>query len=84
MPATLPRSTPSGHSSRYSCHDPVGENGHPEKTLTVQPTNQAGSPLNTVLTAPRVYMVDSYVEVPSEPGLGVTLDWTVVERYRVR
>ena len=52
--------------------------------MTVQPTNQAGSPLNTVLTAPRVYMVDSYVEVPSEPGLGVTLDWTVVERYRVR
>ncbi len=50
----------------------------------MQLTSQEGSPLNTDLTALRLHMVDGYVEVPSGPGLGVTLDWAVVERYRVR
>jgi L-rhamnonate dehydratase len=42
-----------------------------------------GSPLNTDLTTPRLQMIDGYVAVPSTPGLGVSLDWGVVERYRV-
>ena len=28
-------------------------------------------------------MVDGYVDVPSGPGLGIDLDWTVIERFRV-
>ena len=42
-----------------------------------------GSPLNTSLVEPAMQMVDGYVDVPTGPGLGVELDWTVVERYRV-
>ena len=42
-----------------------------------------GSPLNTSLVTPRMTMEDGYVAVPTGPGLGVALDWDVVERYRV-
>ena len=42
-----------------------------------------GSPLNTDLTTPRLQMVDRYVTVPKTPGLGVSLTWEVVQRYRV-
>ena len=45
--------------------------------------SMAGSPLNTSLTKPGMIMVDGYVDVPTTPGLGVELDWEVVERYRV-
>ena len=30
---------------------------------------------------PAMQMVDGYVEVPCGPGLGIELDWTVVERF---
>jgi L-alanine-DL-glutamate epimerase-like enolase superfamily enzyme len=43
-----------------------------------------GSPLNTDLTTPRPQMVDGFVDVPNAPGLGIGLDWDVVNRYRVR
>ena len=42
-----------------------------------------GSPLSTSLVVPTMEMVDGYVDVPSGPGLGVELDWTIVERFRV-
>ena len=42
-----------------------------------------GSPLNTSLVRPAPEMVDGYVAVPSAPGLGIALDWNVVERYRI-
>ena len=45
--------------------------------------SMAGSPLNTSLVKPGMQMVDGYVDVPTTPGLGVELDWEVVERYRV-
>ena len=43
-----------------------------------------GSPLNTSLVQPALTMIDGYVDVPTAPGLGVELDWAVVEQYRVR
>jgi L-alanine-DL-glutamate epimerase-like enolase superfamily enzyme len=43
-----------------------------------------GSPRNTDLTTPRLQVADGYVEVPNAPGLGVSLDWEAVDRYRVR
>jgi L-alanine-DL-glutamate epimerase-like enolase superfamily enzyme len=43
-----------------------------------------GSPLNTDLTTPRLQMADGYVDVPSMPGPGVSLDRDVVERYRAQ
>jgi L-rhamnonate dehydratase len=42
-----------------------------------------GSPLNTSLVLPTPELVDGFVAVPSAPGLGIELDWDVVERYRV-
>lgn len=42
-----------------------------------------GSPLNTSLVQPAMTMVDGYVDVPCNPGLGIELDWAVVDRYRV-
>ncbi len=42
-----------------------------------------GSPLNTSLVVPVMPMIDGYVTVPTGPGLGVALDWDVVERFRV-
>jgi L-rhamnonate dehydratase len=45
--------------------------------------SMAGSPLNTSLVKPGLKMVDGYVDVPTKPGLGIELDWEVVERYRV-
>jgi L-alanine-DL-glutamate epimerase-like enolase superfamily enzyme len=42
-----------------------------------------GSPLNTSLVTPAMTLEDGFVRVPSGPGLGVELDWDVVERYRV-
>jgi L-rhamnonate dehydratase len=41
------------------------------------------SPLSTWLVLSTMRMVDGYVDVPSGPGLGVELDWTVIERFRV-
>ncbi len=41
-----------------------------------------GSPLNTSLVGPALTMVDGDVDVPTKPGLGVALDWDVVERYQ--
>ena len=43
-----------------------------------------GSPLNTSLVQPALTMVDGFVDVPTAPGLGVELDWDVVERLRIR
>ncbi len=42
-----------------------------------------GSPLNTALVTPAMTMNDGYVAVPTTPGLGVALDWAVVDKYRV-
>jgi L-alanine-DL-glutamate epimerase-like enolase superfamily enzyme len=42
------------------------------------------SPLRQTLTRQTFPVVDGYVEVPQEPGLGVELDEVVLERYRVR
>jgi L-alanine-DL-glutamate epimerase-like enolase superfamily enzyme len=41
-----------------------------------------GSPLNTLLVRTGMEMKDGVVAVPSAPGLGVELDWEIVERYR--
>jgi L-alanine-DL-glutamate epimerase-like enolase superfamily enzyme len=41
------------------------------------------SPLGTSLVVPTMQMADGYVDVPPGPGLGVELDWTVIERFRV-
>jgi L-rhamnonate dehydratase len=41
------------------------------------------SPLLNTLTRERFPLVDGFVGVPQEPGLGVTLDEKVVEKYRV-
>jgi len=41
------------------------------------------SPLSTSLVVPTMQMVDGHVDVPSGPGLGVELDWTVIEQFRV-
>ena len=40
-------------------------------------------PLRQTLTRETFPVVDGYVQVPQEPGLGVTLDEEVVARYRV-
>ena len=42
-----------------------------------------GSPLNTSLVTPPPALVDGHVAVPSAPGLGIELNWDVIERYRV-
>lgn len=41
------------------------------------------SPLRQTLTRETFPVVDGYVAVPQEPGLGVTLDEDVIARYRV-
>jgi L-alanine-DL-glutamate epimerase-like enolase superfamily enzyme len=41
-----------------------------------------GSLLNTLCTTP-LEMVDGYIAVPTGPGLGVEVDETIIERYRV-
>jgi L-rhamnonate dehydratase len=41
------------------------------------------SPLSSSLVVPAMQMLDGYVDVPSGPGLGIELDWTVIERFRV-
>jgi L-rhamnonate dehydratase len=57
--------------------------------LANQPTPQLiewsmeGSPLNTALVQPLMTLTDGYIDVPTGPGLGIELDWSVVERYRV-
>jgi L-alanine-DL-glutamate epimerase-like enolase superfamily enzyme len=57
--------------------------------LANQPTEQMiewpmeGSPLSTSLVVSTMQMVDGYVDVPSGPGLGIDLDWMVIERFRV-
>jgi L-alanine-DL-glutamate epimerase-like enolase superfamily enzyme len=45
--------------------------------------SEAGSPLNTELVRPALRPRDGYIDVPTSPGLGVELDETVVQRYRV-
>ena len=45
--------------------------------------SEQGSVLNTDLVRPAMTMSDGYVAVPSGHGLGITLDWSIVERYRV-
>jgi L-alanine-DL-glutamate epimerase-like enolase superfamily enzyme len=40
-------------------------------------------PLRQTLTREPFAVVDGFVDVPQEPGLGVTLDEAVLERYRV-
>ncbi len=40
-------------------------------------------PLRQTLTREKFAVVDGFVAVPQEPGLGVTLDEAVLERYRV-
>lgn len=42
-----------------------------------------GSPLNTALVQPAMKMTDGYVTVPTSAGLGIDLDWSIVERFRV-
>ena len=41
------------------------------------------SALRQTLTRQRFPLVDGYVMVPQEPGLGIDLDEEVVARYRV-
>jgi L-alanine-DL-glutamate epimerase-like enolase superfamily enzyme len=43
----------------------------------------AETPINTTLTEERLPVVDGFVEIPTAPGIGVTLDDEVVEHYRV-
>jgi L-rhamnonate dehydratase len=45
--------------------------------------NVSSASLLTSLCRPRLEMVDGYLTVPTGPGLGVTVDETMVERYRV-
>jgi L-alanine-DL-glutamate epimerase-like enolase superfamily enzyme len=40
-------------------------------------------PLRQTLTCEKLPVVDGYVAVPQEPGLGVTLDEEVLARYRM-
>ncbi len=42
----------------------------------------SASLLNTLVTEP-IQMIDGFIPVPTAPGLGVTVDETVVERFRV-
>jgi L-alanine-DL-glutamate epimerase-like enolase superfamily enzyme len=57
--------------------------------LANQPTphllewSMEGSPLNTSLVSPPLTLIDGHVTVPTRPGLGIDLDWSVLERYRV-
>lgn len=41
------------------------------------------SPLRRSLTKQTFDVVDGFVSVPEEPGLGITIDESIVERYRV-
>jgi L-rhamnonate dehydratase len=41
------------------------------------------SPLRQKLTKETFDVIDGFVSVPEEPGLGFTIDQTVIERYRV-
>jgi len=41
-----------------------------------------GSPLNTLLVRTGMAMKNGMVDVPTAPGLGIELDWEIVERYR--
>ena len=43
----------------------------------------ADSPLRHELTRERFEVVDGYVQVPEAPGLGVTVDESIVEKYLV-
>ena len=44
----------------------------------------AETPINTLLTKERLPIdADGFLEVPTGPGLGVTLDDDVMARYRV-
>jgi L-alanine-DL-glutamate epimerase-like enolase superfamily enzyme len=43
----------------------------------------ANSPLRHDLTREKFHVVDGYIDVPSGPGLGVTVDLETIERYRV-
>jgi len=41
------------------------------------------TPIRQDLTRQKLKVVDGYIEVPEEPGLGIELDEKVIERYRV-
>jgi L-alanine-DL-glutamate epimerase-like enolase superfamily enzyme len=43
----------------------------------------AATPLNQHLTAESFPLENGLVRVPTQPGLGVTLDWEVVQRYAI-
>jgi L-alanine-DL-glutamate epimerase-like enolase superfamily enzyme len=44
----------------------------------------ADTPINTTLTKERLPIdAEGFLEVPTGPGLGITLDTDVLERYRV-
>ena len=43
----------------------------------------ADSPLRHELTNERFDVVDGYVEITNQPGLGVTINADTVDRYRV-
>ena len=45
--------------------------------------NVSSASLLTNLCRPKLEMVDGYIAVPTGPGLGVTVDETMVERYRI-
>jgi L-alanine-DL-glutamate epimerase-like enolase superfamily enzyme len=45
--------------------------------------NVGDSPLRWDLTHEQFPVVDGYVAVPEGPGLGITLNWDTIERYRV-
>ena len=48
------------------------------------PSGSRGLPINQTLTHERLPLEDGgFVRVPTAPGIGVTLDDEVVERYRV-
>ena len=41
------------------------------------------TPIRQELTKQKLPVVDGYIEVPEEPGLGIELDENVIERYRI-
>jgi len=50
---------------------------------TLMEYSRSTSPLFTDLVINPIRFEEGYLQVPRGPGLGVELDWTVVERYRI-
>ena len=54
-----------------------------QPTTNLIESSEAGSPLNTALVVPPLRAVDGSIRVPTEPGLGVSLDDAILAQYRV-